>query len=95
MESLSCGTPVVAFSVGGIPDMVDHEISGYLAAPQDPHDLAKGIALLLGDAELRQRMGAAGRKKVEQEFSMPVIAKRHISLYEEILAEHAALRKNK
>lgn len=89
MEALACGTPVVGFSVGGIPDMVEHGVSGYLAAPHDPRDLAKGISLLLGDAELRQRMGEVGREKVEREFSMPVIIKRHISLYEEILELHS------
>ncbi|MDR2820250.1 MAG: glycosyltransferase [Desulfovibrio sp.] len=86
LESLACGTPVVAFPVGGIPDMVEHGVSGWLAQAYDTAELARGISLLLNDAELRQRMGEAGRKKVEQTYAAPVIAKRHIALYEEILA---------
>jgi glycosyltransferase involved in cell wall biosynthesis len=86
LESLACGTPVVGFAVGGIPDMVEHEVNGYLARPHEPEDLAKGISLLLDNRETRQRMGEAGRAKVEREFAMPVIAKRHIALYEDILA---------
>lgn len=85
LESLACGTPVVGFSVGGIPDMIEHGVNGYLAAPQDTKELAAGIATLLRDPELRRRMGAAGREKVEREFSFPVIARKHIALYEDIL----------
>jgi glycosyltransferase involved in cell wall biosynthesis len=87
LESLACGTPVVAFAVGGIPDMVEHGVNGYLAAPEDTHDLAVGIALLLGDADLRQRMGQAGREKVEREFSSSVVARRYMALYEHILGK--------
>ncbi len=86
LESLACGTPVVAFSVGGIPDMVEHGLNGYLARPYDTEDLARGIAMLLDDTELRQRMGEAGRKKIDREFSMPVVARQYIALYEDILA---------
>lgn len=85
LESMACGTPVVGFSVGGIPDMVEHGVNGYLAAPQNPEELAAGIASLLRDEELRRNMGQAGRKKAEREFSSDVIARRYISLYEDAL----------
>ena len=85
LESLACGTPVVGFSVGGIPDMIEHGVNGYLAAPQDTEELAAGIAALLRNPDLRRRMGEAGREKVEREFSFPVIARKHIALYEDIL----------
>ena len=85
LESLACGTPVVAFPVGGIPDMVEHGVSGYLARPYEPEDLARGLVELLGNAEKRQRMGETGRTKIEREFAMPIIVKRHIALYEEVL----------
>ena len=91
LESLACGTPAVAFAVGGIPDMVEHGVNGYLAATEDADDLAAGIALLLRDADLRQRMGQAGREKVERGFSSGVVARRHIVLYEDILRKtHAS-----
>jgi glycosyltransferase involved in cell wall biosynthesis len=47
MESLSCGTPVVGFNVGGIPDMIRHEQNGYLANYKDSQDLAKGVQFCL------------------------------------------------
>ena len=43
MESLSCGTPVVAFNIGGMPDMIEHQVNGYLAAPFEADDIAVGI----------------------------------------------------
>ncbi|AEE53261.1 glycosyltransferase [Haliscomenobacter hydrossis] len=46
-ESLACGTPVVAFDTGGIPDMIQHRINGYLAKYKDAEDLAKGISYCL------------------------------------------------
>ena len=47
MEAAACGTPTVAFDVGGLPDLVEHGRTGYLARPFETDDLAKGIALLL------------------------------------------------
>jgi glycosyltransferase involved in cell wall biosynthesis len=47
MESLSCGTPVVAFNVGGIPDLIKHKSNGYLAMYQDPADIAKCVIYCL------------------------------------------------
>jgi glycosyltransferase involved in cell wall biosynthesis len=47
MESLCCGTPVVGFDVGGIPDMIEHKVNGYLAKYQDAKDLADGIEFCL------------------------------------------------
>lgn len=85
LESLACGTPVVGFAVGGIPDMLKHGVNGYLAAPRNMEDFAAGIAVLLGNPDLRRRMGDAGREKVEKDFSFPVIARKHIALYEDIL----------
>jgi glycosyltransferase involved in cell wall biosynthesis len=52
---------------------VEHGVSGWLAQAYDTAELARGISLLLNDAELRQRMGEAGRKKVEQTYAAPVL----------------------
>lgn len=86
MESLACGTPVVGFAVGGIPDMVEHKINGMLATPHDPKELAEDIAYVLEDAERREAMGRAARRKVEEKYAYPVVAKQYISLYEQLLA---------
>ena len=86
MEALACGTPVVGFAVGGIPDMVEHKINGMLATPHDPQELAAGIAYILEDHERREAMGRAARRKVEENYAYPVVAKQYIELYNRILS---------
>jgi glycosyltransferase involved in cell wall biosynthesis len=66
LESLACATPVVCFDVGGMADAVRHLETGWLAATGDPAELATGIRTLLADAELRERLGRAGRALVER-----------------------------
>lgn len=86
MESLACGTPVVAFDVGGIPDMVEHRKNGYLARPFDTKDLARGIEWLLDQSEKGKNFAAAARGKAVSEYSLERQAGRYIKLYEELLA---------
>lgn len=85
MEALACGTPVAAFSVGGIPDMVEHRVNGMLATPHDAHELAECIAYMLAQDDRRRNMGEAARKKVLQQYDMPVVARKYVALYEELL----------
>ena len=87
MESIACGTPCVAFKIGGIPDMIEHQQNGYLAQPFEVEDLAKGIAWVLEDRERHQKLGGHARQKAEQEFTLELQARRYESLYTEILAE--------
>lgn len=84
MESLSCGTPVVVFDVGGNSDMIEHKINGYLAKPFDTTDLANGIEWVLNNPNYDELCKSA-REKVVREFDSRVVAKKYIKLYEEIL----------
>lgn len=82
MESMACGTPVVAFYTGGIPEMIDHKINGYLANYKDSNDLANGIQYLL-----ENDFSFQARKKIEENFSEEVIAEKFIELYQSALNE--------
>ena len=93
MESLACGTPVAGFHVGGIPDMVEHEVSGWLAPCYDMEHLALGIASMLKDARQRKRMGEAGHAKVLREYAADVVARRYMALYDAVLATSSEARK--
>ena len=84
MESLSCGTPVVCFDIGGNSDMVNHKINGYLAQPFDTLDLAQGIDWVLNN-ENYDELSQNAREKVVREFDYGIVAKKYINLYEEIL----------
>lgn len=85
LEALACGTPVVAFEVGGIADMVEHKRTGYLASPFDTDDLATGISWVIEDKNRNRWLSEQARKKVENEFAIEKVAGMQVSLYEEIL----------
>ena len=84
MESLACGTPCVAFDIGGMPDMIDHQQNGYLSKPFDIDDLARGIAWVLEDEERLQKLGVNGREKVEQNYTLEIQANSYMLLYKEL-----------
>lgn len=83
MESLSCGTPVAAFNIGGMPDMIDHKINGYLAKPFDVEDLAQGIIWLLNNPDASE-MSLASRGKILNNFNYDLIAKSYLKYYQSI-----------
>lgn len=85
LESLSCGTPVVAFKVGGIPELVIHNKNGYLAKPYDASDLARGITTILSSPKLRSQMSASALSHVKHNFSKDKIVREHLELYKSIL----------
>ncbi|MEG3438749.1 glycosyltransferase family 4 protein [Pannus brasiliensis CCIBt3594] len=84
VESLACGTPCVAFNIGGMPDLIDPGENGYLAKPFDIEDLAEGILWVLEEPERYERLRGNAREKVEREFSLELQAKNYRSLYEEL-----------
>ena len=69
-EAMAFEKPVVATRVGGIPEVVEDGVTGLLVPPRDPEALAEALLRLLDDAELRGRMGAAGRRRVEGKFNL-------------------------
>jgi glycosyltransferase involved in cell wall biosynthesis len=89
MESLSCGVPCVGFNIGGIPDMVDHQINGYLAQPFDVSDLAQGILWTLESTDRYAQLSQQARAKVEQEFTAVQQAHRYHTLFQELLSRRA------
>ena len=85
IEALACGTPVVGFRTGGIPEMIDHEETGYLADTGSAQQLADGLAFILTHPNpevLRQN----ARQSAEAHFSEDVVAQQHIELYKDLLA---------
>lgn len=81
LEAQSCGKPVVAFAVGGIPEAVEDGRTGRLAPPEDPAALASAIRDVLDDP---RDLASAARGRIERHFSLPRMAERISRLYEEI-----------
>ena len=86
MESFACGTPVVAFDVGGIPHLVEHQENGYLAQPFSIEDLTAGLSFVLSDEDRWRRLSGKARGKIESDFSANQIAKQYLTLYGQLLS---------
>lgn len=86
LESMACGTPVVGFDVGGIPDMVRPGETGWLAEPESVHSLQEAIEAALSDNERRNQMGQTCRAVVEAEYTLTVQAEAYRALYEQLLS---------
>lgn len=77
--------PIVATRVGGIPEAVREGETGLLVEPGNPHDLSRAVMQLLGDPDLRQRLGRAGRHWVEEAFSADIMVDGNLAVYRELL----------
>lgn len=84
-ESMSCGTPVVAFDATGLKDIVDHKENGYLAKPFQAEDLANGLKFILENDEMRLDMSKQCRKKALQEYSVDVQVSRYLNLFHDLV----------
>lgn len=90
LESLSCGTPAVAFDVGGVADIVQDEVSGLLAPAGDELAMAAALSSLIDDRQRLQRMSERARAHAEEHFSDVSSARLHAELYADVAANRAA-----
>src|SRR5690606_11204368 len=86
LESLACGTPVVAFANTGQFDIVDHKVNGYLAENLSSDDLAEGLAWCLERSGAGSEPSLRAREKALRRFDIRKIAHRHLELYEQLLS---------
>ena len=85
VEAQACGTPVVAFDVGGLSDIVTHRVSGWLAKPFDVDDLAEGVLWLLHDEARRKTLSQAARAHAVACFSPGIVAGQYAAVYAQVL----------
>ena len=86
-EGLSAGKPVVASTAGGIANLVHDGETGYVAKWSDSDRFVECIDRLLGDTELRTRMGKAAREEATRRFSKDAVAAQTVKVYEEVLSQ--------
>jgi glycosyltransferase involved in cell wall biosynthesis len=82
LESLACGTPLVAFRVGGLPEVIGEDRRGILVEPFDTQEMASQTRRLLEDAPLRERLGACGASWVRQQCDLPAYLRRIVAIYQ-------------
>jgi len=83
LEAMACGVPVVATRVGGLPEVVDHEVTGLLVPPADPAALAGAMVEIWNDPDRSARMGRAGRRCAEERFDVLRMVAEYERLYRE------------
>lgn len=88
-EAQACGTPVVATTAGAFPEVVGAGETGILVPPSDARALADAIEALLGNAQMRHSMGAAGVRRIQERFSWRTCAIKTAALYGEVLEQRA------
>lgn len=86
MESMACETPVIGFRIGGVPEMIEHEKSGYLSEVRNALSLSTGIyeTLFINDCD---SMGFYAREKVLETYSENIVAKQYIEIYNKAIEE--------
>jgi glycosyltransferase involved in cell wall biosynthesis len=87
IESMACGTPMVSFRVGGVPELVRPGITGYLAEPENAKDFREGIVELLENEPLRNGMRQKCREIAVKEYPLELQVQRYIKLYRELLQQ--------
>ena len=86
MEAMACGIPCVGFKVGGIPEEIDHQKNGYVAAYRDAEDLARGIHWVLQEADY-EALSKSAVTKVSRSYSQQSVALKYTEVYNEAIAQ--------
>ncbi|MCX6253813.1 MAG: glycosyltransferase [Bacteroidia bacterium] len=92
MEAMACGTPVIAFNIGGVPDLVNKE-TGILVEPRNITELAESIVTLILNQDMRMKFGDASRKLIETKYNLSTQALSYITLFDDII-NHNYLKRN-
>lgn len=85
LEAMAAGRPVVAVAVGGVPELVEDGVSGFLVAPGDARGMARAVGRILDDESLARRLGAAGLERARRIHSCPEAAATLDGLYRQAL----------
>lgn len=86
LEAMACDVPVVASRVGGLPEVIDDGVTGFLHPPDDIDGMAASAVRILQDDALHARIAGAGRRVVETEFCADLIVPKYEEYYDEVLA---------
>jgi glycosyltransferase involved in cell wall biosynthesis len=87
LEAAASGVPIVATNVGGIPDIIEHGVSGLLVGQKNPYELAQAIVYLADHNNLRQKFSVNARQHIESNFSWDSVVDRFDAVYRELLVK--------
>ena len=87
MEAMSMSLPVVATNAGGIPEVVENNVSGLIVPRQNPDALAEGLVKIIHDPVLRRRLGKAARIRILNHFSLEAMVDRYVEFYNSLIGQ--------
>jgi sugar transferase (PEP-CTERM/EpsH1 system associated) len=87
LEAMAARLPIVATSVGALPDLVEEGVNGFLVEPKDDGALAERIERFYSNPDLARTCGIAARSKVEREYTLEIMLRRYADLYESVLRD--------
>ena len=87
LEAMAAGVPVAASQIGGIPDLIGNGVNGVLFDPNDDASIRNGVDLLLRDPAAATKMSQVARERARVRFSPAAVARRHLEIYQELLAD--------
>ena len=87
LQASAAGVPIIASRAGGMPEAVADGVSGLLVTPGDATALRAALERLIADPDLRQRLGAQGRERVEREFSVEQMVDGNLAIYRELIVQ--------
>jgi N-acetyl-alpha-D-glucosaminyl L-malate synthase BshA len=90
LEAMACEVPVIATNVGGIPEVIEHNVDGYLVEPQDVSSAARYAIELLARADRGREMGQLARLSAKKKFCANDVIPRYERYYQRVLAETKA-----
>jgi glycosyltransferase involved in cell wall biosynthesis len=85
LEAMAAGVPVLASSIGGVPDLIEPEKTGLFCDPQNPDSFREGVTRLLDDRDFAGRLAANAKTEAQRRFHPQAIARRHLEIYREVL----------
>ena len=91
LEAMACHVPVVASGVGGLPEVIDHGVNGFLHPPDDLAAMAESAVSLLTDDEQHERVASLGWRTVQERFCADEVVPRYEAFYQEVLARNRAV----
>jgi glycosyltransferase involved in cell wall biosynthesis len=85
LEAMAVGVPIIGSTCGGIPDLIEHGVTGFLCDPAAMSSFASAVSPLIRDPQLAEDMGIAGKHRAEREFRPRHVAEQHLKIFREIL----------
>ena len=87
LEAMAAGVPVLASAVGGVPDLIQHEVNGLLCHPEQPETFRTAVARFLDDHAFARRIATDAKAQALARFHPQVIAQAHLKIYREVLGQ--------